>query len=92
MVITKAGADGIINQLKEGILTILAEERIDAIGIGFGRPVDRDTGIISQSSISMEGFKAYDFSNLGSSPWCMCSLMKKAQKIIDTFLIHILTI
>lgn len=46
----KAGAKGILEQMKKGIHTILAKEKIDAIGIGFGGPVDRDTGIISQSS------------------------------------------
>lgn len=46
----KSGSRGILEQIKKGIHTISQKEKIDAVGIGFGGPIDYDSGIISQSS------------------------------------------
>lgn len=46
----KAGAKGILNRVEQVIHTILVKNRIDAIGIGFGGPIDYDSGVISHSS------------------------------------------
>ena len=54
----KAGAKGILNQIEPGIHSILTKSRIDAIGIGFGGPIDRDSGVISNSS-HISGWKDF---------------------------------
>jgi len=44
------GANGILAQIETGIRRIQQSHAIDAVGIGFGGPIDRDSGIITQSS------------------------------------------
>ena len=44
------GARGILAQIETGIRRIQERYTIDAVGIGFGGPIDRDSGMIAQSS------------------------------------------
>ena len=44
------GAQGILDQMEAGIRNIRAQHSIDAVGVGFGGPIDRDSGVITQSS------------------------------------------
>jgi glucokinase len=51
----KEGAPGIQKQIKEGIERLLQENKVQAIGVGFGGPVDWKTGAI-QLSHQIEGW------------------------------------
>lgn len=44
------GAHGILSQIEIGIRNIQAKYPIHAVGVGFGGPIDRDSGVIKQSS------------------------------------------
>jgi glucokinase len=50
-----SGAAGIREQIKEGIEKLLKENKVQAIGVGFGGPVDWTTGSI-QLSHQIEGW------------------------------------
>src|SRR6266481_3965577 len=67
----KEGAQGIRKQIQKTLTELLAGRNAQAIGVGFGGPVDRKTGKICRSH-QIEGWSEFDLggwlSQLASAP------------------------
>ncbi len=63
-IVPAKGAEGIRTQLEALIHSLLAEHSADAIGIGFGGPLDAKTGIITTSH-QVEGWDQFPLAH-----WC----------------------
>lgn len=63
-VVAENGADGILGQMAETVPQLLARHKIDAMGIGFGGPIDSLAGVVTTSH-QIAGWDNFPLAN-----WC----------------------
>jgi glucokinase len=68
----KLGAQGILKQIDAAAKVLIARHNVQAIGIGFGGPVDTARGLVVKSH-HVEGWDAFPLAN-----WCKTTLRVKA--------------